>query len=60
VYVRFEIVDLKDLSQRMAITQAEQRALTEAVPTALAIWTTTPGRCRRIAPWPYTRSWNTR
>ena len=42
VYVRFEIVDLQDLSQRMAITQAEQRALAEAVPTSLAIWTTTP------------------
>jgi isoleucyl-tRNA synthetase len=42
VYVRFEILDLEDLAQRMAVTQAEQRALVEAVPTSLAIWTTTP------------------
>jgi isoleucyl-tRNA synthetase len=42
VYVRFEVLDREDLARRMAITQAEQRALNEDVPTSLAIWTTTP------------------
>ncbi len=42
IYVRFEIIDREDLARRMAMTPAEQRLLSEDVPTALAIWTTTP------------------
>jgi isoleucyl-tRNA synthetase len=42
IYVRFEIVDRGDLTRRIAITPAEQSLLHEDVPTALAIWTTTP------------------
>jgi isoleucyl-tRNA synthetase len=42
VYVRFEVLDREDLAQRIAHTPAEQLALSEAVPTSIAIWTTTP------------------
>jgi isoleucyl-tRNA synthetase len=42
VYVRFEVLDRDDLAERMAMTPAEQLALREAVPTSVAIWTTTP------------------
>ena len=42
VYVRFEVVDRTDLAERMAQTPAERLAMSEPVPTSVAIWTTTP------------------
>jgi isoleucyl-tRNA synthetase len=41
VYVRFDVVDRADLAQRMGISAAQQRAMSDD-PTSLAIWTTTP------------------
>jgi isoleucyl-tRNA synthetase len=42
VYVRFEVVDRDDLAQRVGLALTEQLALFDDVPTAVAIWTTTP------------------
>jgi isoleucyl-tRNA synthetase len=42
VYVRFEVVDRADLGKRMAVVSGGQHPAFDAVPTALAIWTTTP------------------
>lgn len=41
VYVRFEIIDTRDLARRMGISTEQQGALWDE-PTAVAIWTTTP------------------
>ena len=42
IYVRFEILDRKDLAKRIGITPAEQQSIVDAIPTFVAIWTTTP------------------
>src|SRR5277367_1161884 len=42
VYVRFEVLDRDDLAKRMAAIPGEQHPAFDAVPTSLAIWTTTP------------------
>jgi isoleucyl-tRNA synthetase len=42
VYVRFEVVDRADLAARVGLAMTEQLALFDDVPTAVAIWTTTP------------------
>jgi isoleucyl-tRNA synthetase len=42
VYVRFEVVDRNDLAGRVGLALTEQLALFDDVPTAVAIWTTTP------------------
>ena len=42
VYVRFEVADRDDLARRMGLALTDQMALFDDVPTALAIWTTTP------------------
>jgi isoleucyl-tRNA synthetase len=42
VYVRFEVVDRADLTQRMGLAAGERSSLVGPVPTSLAIWTTTP------------------
>jgi isoleucyl-tRNA synthetase len=42
VYVGFEVVDRAELAQRMADLAEEQPMIADEVPTALAIWTTTP------------------
>ncbi len=42
VYVRFEVADRGDLARRLGLAAADDRALSDEVPTALAIWTTTP------------------
>src|SRR5271168_1679943 len=42
VYVGFEVLDRADLAQRMAKSPVEGRMIAGEVPTALAIWTTTP------------------
>ncbi len=41
VYVRFEVIDRLDLARRFVLTP-EGSELDEGIPTALAIWTTTP------------------
>jgi isoleucyl-tRNA synthetase len=41
IYVRFEVLDGKDLAQRMGLSAEQQRALGDEL-TSLAIWTTTP------------------
>ena len=42
VYVRFEVVDRADLAARMGLASSEQLLMFDDVPTAVAIWTTTP------------------
>ncbi|MDP8985680.1 MAG: isoleucine--tRNA ligase [Pseudomonadota bacterium] len=42
VYVRFEVTDREELAARAGLALTEQLALFEDVPTAVAIWTTTP------------------
>jgi isoleucyl-tRNA synthetase len=42
VYVRFEVVDRSDLAKRFGLAATDQLALFDEVPTAVAIWTTTP------------------
>ena len=42
VYVRFEVIDREELAARAGLALTEQLALFEDVPTAVAIWTTTP------------------
>jgi isoleucyl-tRNA synthetase len=42
VYVRFAVRDREDLAQRMGLALTDQLALFDDVPTAVAIWTTTP------------------
>src|SRR5450631_637979 len=42
VYVRFEVVDRNNLAERVGLALTDQLALFDDVPTAVAIWTTTP------------------
>src|SRR5450755_4095091 len=42
VYVRFEVVDRNNLAERVGLALSDQLALFDDVPTAVAIWTTTP------------------
>jgi len=42
VYVRFAVQDREDLAQRMGLALTDQLALFDDVPSAVAIWTTTP------------------
>jgi len=42
VYVRFEVIDRADLARRLGLATTDGKALLDGVPTAVAIWTTTP------------------
>jgi isoleucyl-tRNA synthetase len=42
VYVRFEVADRGELAERMGLALTDQTSLFDDVPTAVAIWTTTP------------------
>jgi isoleucyl-tRNA synthetase len=42
VYVRFEVVDRSALAERVGLALTDQLALFDDLPTAVAIWTTTP------------------